>query len=1563
MSANSPSGDDPNTPTTTSNLLTLWDFEQTGSGTADDIAPRGGDEDAHLSGDAAMTGGALSLDGHGDYAVARPDADWQALDEGRIELTFNQTAHVGTSDDTLLSRDSNTFDDGGHLNIGVTQSGSVIVRHQDAANSYFYETPDGFFAPGDDVRVTYAWDSEGEEGFYLVENLTTGAVHSEEIEDQLTLDNGATSEPFTIGASQRVSGDNVADNLREYFNGTINYVAIYDTAEVPDDDDDDDDDSTDGHSGDFVVSGDATANLIDAAYTGDPEGDLIDAGDNPVGTDADIVDAGAGDDTILGGADADTIFAGAGDDSVEGGAGDDVVFGDSALQDGGATGLVRESFEWDLAPDLNGPAPIENGDPINGFTQNTGNVDVTFSVSGPVAGILNQFEADTQLTSGIDSGSETVDANSSFYSETQDIENTPETYTLSFADPVQNVSFRVNDIDGDGVVRIQAFDVNGAPIEVELTLGANLTGADTDGVAGIDTARGDGLYADDTAPQYSMLVSIPGPVSSITLDHAQVGPANSGINVTDVFFDVPVGDPGEGFDDTIDGGAGDDLIYGQTGDNSLLGGIGNDTLYGDDQDETTAPTGNLIVNGSFENTTGADPESYGFVAGESGIPGWTEASGADFDIHSDGRGGVPATDGDNWLDLEATPGNVRVGQDVAGVVEGETYTLTFDAGDASWEPQSGPGENLVHVYWGGELIATIDPPAGGMASYSFDLVGGAGDGSDRLEFEGTGDADNIGASVDNVSLIGKGTETGEAGNDTIEGGEGADMLFGQGGDDLLEGGAEADTVDGGTGSDTIIAGSGDSVSGGADADLIRVDPTLTDGLSPAPIIADGAATGDDDDTLDLTAYTGFQNLAETVDPDGNSTSGSVEVLTGDGTVQLIQFSEIENLLLPNPVTPGDGIVDGEDFGETMDVGYDDANLPTDGGGDMITDGADSIRGNGGDDSINAGGGNDTVDGGDDDDTIDGQGGNDQILGGRGEDLITGGSGNDTLDGGRDDDTISGGGGRDSILGGNGDDELGGAQGNDTLDGGEGRDTLTGGSGNDVLDGGEDDDTISGNSGRDTITDTDGDNYVDSGVTGLPDRGFPVPGGTPGAVQLDPNTNDDRDSVTTGDGHDTILTGDDRDTIDAGDGDNVIDAGYDDDIVTTGEGDDYIVTGEGNDTIDAGDGDDTIFGGPGPLPFDLNLIDDNVNPVFDDPILDNGDDLIDAGAGDDLVFGEDDNDTILGGAGNDTLDGGIDDDSIEGGSGDDLIIGGQGADTMKGGTGNDTFTVGTFTDPIFGDDYVEGAGDLDDPNDGDVILGGEDGDGDDIDILDLTGAGPLEVIYDDSVDTDNSGDPGEAGRVIFYSDAARTDVIGTLTFEEIEQVIPCFTPGTRIATPRGEVPVEALREGDKVLTRDNGIQEIRWIGSRSMTAPELSAAPNLRPILVRAGSLGGGLPERDMLVSPQHRMLVTGQAAQLYFGESEVLVAAKHLTGTKGIEVAKRVPTNIHFMFDRHEVVLSDGAWTESFQPGDMTLGALGAEARAEILALFPELETRVGRSVYAAARRTLKAHEARLLQL
>ncbi len=517
--------------------------------------------------------------------------------------------------------------------------------------------------------------------------------------------------------------------------------------------------------------------------------------------------------------------------------------------------------------------------------------------------------------------------------------------------------------------------------------------------------------------------------------------------------------------------------------------------------------------------------------------------------------------------------------------------------------------------------------------------------------------------------------------------------------------------------------------------------------------------------------------------------------------------------------------------------------------------------------------------------------------------------------GPNDDRIRAGGGNDTIYAGIG---------NDTVWAGSGNDLVFGGSGNDDLRGNNGDDTFTGGSGNDTIWGQRGDDVINTSAgPQLPDIDYP------GLYPADPNPNDDRDLAYGGHGADTISTGDDADTIYGGMGNDNIDSGVDADSVVGGHGADTIIASEGADTVFGGRGDDLIYGGLGPIGNDILDIPD----ADGDLRPDNNTDLLYGGRGSDTIYGRDDDDTLFGGYGNDVLYGGVDEDVLHGNMGNDTLQGGEGADSLYGGGDRDLFIVGTQGDGI-----------------GDFIDGRENGD--DWDTLDLSGAGPLHIDYDPT-------NP-ENGTVTFYDGSG--NVTGTLNFINIENVIPCFTPGTRIATPTGEVAVESLKAGDKVITRDNGIQEIRWIGQKALTGADLQRAPHLQPVLIKAGTFGPGLPERDMLVSPNHRMLVANDRTQLYFDEHEVLVAAKHLVGMPGVHAVRAIATTyIHFMCDRHEVVLSNGAWTESFQPGDYTLKGMGEAQRGEIFELFPGLQTTQGLEDYQAARRTLKRHEARLL--
>ncbi|MFW8592937.1 Hint domain-containing protein [Cribrihabitans neustonicus] len=830
------------------NLVGLWDFRE-GYETRDTGLDDGIAQDGAAAGHAGFGGGWLVNGGNrsGFVVGGSQDAPFD-LDQGSIITSFQPAALPDSGVQTLLSRGlaSTGGSDASHLEIRITSDGAVEISHASGGQAVLLSTGPGFYTGGDLLKVTYGWTDGGVT--MQAENLTQGTSTSAgEDVSGMTLDvTGADESSFVIGA---------AGNGAQTFQGAVDYVAVLDG-----------DVTKEGLDG--IVEGTAGDDVIDTAYTGDPDGDRIDNGDaiDPAaGPDDDLVHAGGGDDTVIAGAGSDTVHGGSGSDVIQGGAGNDVLEGDSDAP--GAGSSSREVFQWDLAPDPDDGGQVDDGDDLSGgFSQDTGNVTVTYSQTGASTGVVNRFSDTLQYTGNIDTGGGAADSRSGLASVTNGQDNRA-THQLEFSDPVENVSFRINDIDGGGAVRVTALDSAGQPITVNLSGGPAVSTRDTDGVPGDDTGVSDGSYADDDNPNYSLLVTIPGPVSAIVIEHGQPGSGNSGIHVTDIYYDAldPAGPVMPG-NDTIEGGDGDDVILGQEGDDSLMGG----------------------------------------------------------------------------------------------------------------------------------------------------------DGSDSIE--------------------------GGAGDDVITGGHGSDSLSGGDGRDVFLGGNAGDIVDGGSG-------------------------------------------GDDFDTLDLQG-TRFEIADRTLDADGNSFSGTINFLGDDGAVT-----------------------------------------------------------------------------------------------------------------------------------------------------------------------------------------------------------------------------------------------------------------------------------------------------------------------------------------------------------------------------------------------------------------------------------------------------------------------------------------GSMQFREIERIVPCFTPGTLIATPEGERPVQGLQAGDRVITRDNGIQAIRWIGARTLNAAELAGAPHLLPVRIRRGALGNGLPERDMLVSPNHRVLIANDKTALYFEDREVLVAAKHLTGLPGVEQVESLETvtYIHFMFDQHEVVLSDSAWTESFQPGDQTLRGLDSAQRNEVFELFPELKSEQGRADYAAARRALKKHEAQLL--
>ena len=191
---------------------------------------------------------------------------------------------------------------------------------------------------------------------------------------------------------------------------------------------------------------------------------------------------------------------------------------------------------------------------------------------------------------------------------------------------------------------------------------------------------------------------------------------------------------------------------------------------------------------------------------------------------------------------------------------------------------------------------------------------------------------------------------------------------------------------------------------------------------------------------------------------------------------------------------------------------------------------------------------------------------------------------------------------------------------------------------------------------------------------------------------------------------------------------------------------------------------------------------------------------------------------------------------------------------------------------------------------------------------------------------------------------------------------CFTPNTRIETPDGPRLIQDLREGDKVQTKDNGAQDILWIGSRRMTGARLFAMPHLRPIRIKAGALGVERPDEELLVSPEHRMVIQGDEARALFNTPEILVAAKDLINGSSITVDLNVPqvTYVHLLLPDHQVLWANGVETESFHPANTSLKTLEDSDRTRLLGQFPDLE--YDPHTYGGyARRNLSASEAAIL--
>jgi len=155
---------------------------------------------------------------------------------------------------------------------------------------------------------------------------------------------------------------------------------------------------------------------------------------------------------------------------------------------------------------------------------------------------------------------------------------------------------------------------------------------------------------------------------------------------------------------------------------------------------------------------------------------------------------------------------------------------------------------------------------------------------------------------------------------------------------------------------------------------------------------------------------------------------------------------------------------------------------------------------------------------------------------------------------------------------------------------------------------------------------------------------------------------------------------------------------------------------------------------------------------------------------------------------------------------------------------------------------------------------------------------------------------------------------------------CFLRGTLIRTPEGDVPVEDLRVGDLVVTYNGvGVSEIRWVGRRMLDPKAMDKPRDQLPIRIRAGAISENVPERDLLVSPDHCM----------FFEDSLIPAKFLINGTTITQEMVLAPFEyFHIELDKHNIIRAEGALTETYldlggrtsflEPGVVRFGAFAA---------------------------------------
>ncbi|MBQ0752537.1 MAG: hypothetical protein KBT70_20270, partial [Roseovarius sp.] len=850
---------------------------------------------------------------------------------------------------------------------------------------------------------------------------------------------------------------------------------------------------------DLIVEGTAGNDLINTAYTGDPEGDRVDNLDGANGTNDDEIVAGAGSDTVLAGAGNDTvlgedgadlILGGAGNDSILGGASNDTVAGGTGADtmDGGTGTNTLDysgsngSFTVNLETNTAFGSDAD-GDVISNFQNVTGsNFGDTITLSS-TGGTILAGGGNDGLAGG--TGNDTIfgqdGADTILGGAGNDVLDGDDAALTGGADLIRGGDGNdqiIGDVGNDSLFGDAGNDTLFAGADNDLLSGG--TGADQMfGEGGDDTFVVENGFGNDTIVGGETgetfgdtldLSAVTGPTTlDLTADNAETGSVSDGTS-TATFTEIETIILGSGTDTLrLADGSGQDAVSGfaaptDNGDGTYASGDLLDVSGLTSDGTTRVTTADVTI--SDTNGDGTGDAVLTFPGGES-LTLWGVSPAQISSPAALVAMGIP--DGRDFV-VEGMAGADLINLGYTGDPDGDRV----DANDAANGSQddvidAGAGNDSIDAGLGNDLIfagAGDDEIFLDGSLQNDTIIGGETEETvsegDRINFSAISDgllinftAEGTGTITDGVSTtqfseierfqMGTGADTviGSDGVEEIIGNYGNDSILAGGGDDTIFSGFDSDYVDGGDGNDSILSSSGaDTVVGGAGNDQIDLGP----GDNQTDLLILAAGSGDD--------------VVSSFETPTNNSDGT---FTGRDQFDVTGLSDASG----NPVTTEDVVVSQDAVGNAVltfpggesvtlvgvpiTAVQSTAQLVAMGipafKGDFVvegTTGADLIDGSyTGDPEGDRIDNNDAADGGNDDLVFAGAG-DDTVLGGAGADEIHGEDGNDSLDGGAGDDTL---------LGAAGDDTLAGGDGNDSMEGFIGSDSLSGGAGDDYLDGG------------------------------------------------------------------------------------------------------------------------------------------------------------------------------------------------------------------------------------------------------------------------------------------------------------------------------------------------------------------------------------------------------------------------------------------------------------------------------------------------------------------------------